>query len=180
MYKRYLLLYIIFCMARVVHLVDLCNSFKNSNNVILHMEPKKILGAREFYGSAYKSLYRQDCRALFVKQRDNYTNLKNILIIHDTLGGAKIKASRIVNKLPMGIFPSDLTRKIFITGDHQTMQQYLINSYCYIYGRDWYKCIPLERRANDLSAFAMFYVEQYEIYKHLGYEMLNLKMLNLA
>ena len=60
------------------------------------------------------------------------------------------------------------------------MQQHLINSYRYIYCSDWHAFIPLERRENDLSAFAMFYVGQYEIYKHLGYEMLNLKMLNLV
>lgn len=147
---------------------------------IIPHEPKQILGAREFYGTSFNSLYRKDCRAWFVKQRDNPLFKKNILIIHNTQS-AKIKNSRVVNKLPMGIFPRDLTRKIFITCDDQLiMQQHLINSYRYIYGSDWHAFIPLERRENDLSAFAMFYVGQYEIYKHLGYEMLNLKMLNLV
>lgn len=180
-------------MTCVIHLVDLCHVFKKPNMShinIMQCEPKKILGAREFYGTAFNSLYRKDCRAWFVNQRDNlpyknlpYKNLqlkKNILIIHNTQHGAKIKNSHVVNKLPMGIFPQDLTRKIFITCDDQLiMQQHLINSYRYIYGNDWH-VIPLERRENDLSAFEMFYVEQYEIYKHLGYEMLNLKMLNLV
>jgi hypothetical protein len=170
-------------MTCVVHLIDLCHVFKNpmlSHIHIIPHEPKQILGAREFYGTSFNSLYRKDCRAWFVKQRDNPLFKKNILIIHNTQS-AKIKNSRVVNKLPMGIFPRDLTRKIFITCDDQLiMQQHLINSYRYIYGSDWHAFIPLERRENDLSAFAMFYVGQYEIYKHLGYEMLNLKMLNLV
>jgi hypothetical protein len=172
-------------MACVVHLVDLCHVFKKPNMSHIHImqcEPhKKILGMREFYGTAFNSLYRKDCRAWFVNQRDNPLFKKNILIIHNTQQGAKIKNSHVVNKLPMGIFPQDLTRKIFITCDDQLMmQQHLINSYQYIYGSEWHAFIPIERRENDLSAFEMFYIKQYEIYKYLGYEMLNLKMLNLV
>ena len=177
-------------MACVVHLVDLCHVFKKPMLLHIHIIPhephKKILGMREFYGTAFNSLYRKDCRAWFVKQRDNplFKNFqfkKNILIIHNTQQGAKIKNSHVVNKLPMGIFPQDLTRKIFITCDDQLMmQQHLINSYQYIYGSEWHAFIPIERRENDLSAFEMCYIKQYEIYKYLGYEMLNLKMLNLV
>jgi hypothetical protein len=177
-------------MACVVHLVDLCHVFKKPmlpHVYVVSYEPhKKILGMQEFYGTSFNSLYRKDCRAWFVKQRDNphFKNCqfkKNILIIHNTQQGAKIKNSHVVNKLPIGIFPQDLTRKIFITCDDQLMmQQHLINSYQYIYGSEWHAFIPIERRENDLSAFEMFYIKQYEIYKYLGYEMLNLKMLNLV